>query len=260
MEDNIMNNIYYDMIFKRKSFHIFKEIIPFTKQELSEIEFQIAHLTPLSNEIDVAFRIVPIEETSCKRGEYCILIYSEQKDCFLQNAGYMGEQLDLWLASKNVGVCWYGLAKPNELQYQGLDFIIMLAIGKTHEKYFRKDYTKCKRRPIGDIWDGQGSQNIIDVVKYAPSACNSQPWFIKCIENEIQIYRTRGKKGLMPLDKMPAINRLDIGIMLLFLDVYFKHNNIEVLRELFSDYPYNNEKALAEDEKIINANYILTKV
>ena len=59
---------------------------------------------------------------------------------------------------------------------------------------------------------------------------------------------------------MPVINRLDIGIMLLFLDVYFQHNNIEVLRELFSDYPYNNEKALAEDEKIINVNYILTKV
>ena len=250
-----MNEIYYEMVFKRKSFHMFRKIFSLSANELQEIESQFTKLIPLENNINVAFRIVPKEETNSKRGEYCILIYSELKGAFLQNIGYMGEQLDLWLASKNIGVCWYALAKPNEMKYKELDFIIMLAIGKTEEKYFRKDYTKCSRRPINDIWNGRGDKSIIDVIRYAPSACNSQPWFIESEEEQLNIYRTRGKKGVMPLDKMPPVNRIDIGIMLLFLDVYFAHNNTDISREICPDYPYNNEKAMAEDVKILNATY-----
>ena len=95
-----MNEIYYEMIFKRKSFHMFREIFSLSANELQEIEAQFTKLIPLENNINVAFRIVPKEETNSKRGEYCILIYSELKGAFLQNIGYMGEQLDLWLASK----------------------------------------------------------------------------------------------------------------------------------------------------------------
>ncbi len=251
-----MNDVYYDMIFKRKSFHLFRDITPLSKNELDEIECQIAKLVPLCEDIKVSFKIVPKEQTSCKRGEYCILIYSEQKDNFLQNAGYLGQQLDLWLASKDIGVCWYGLAKPNELEFEGLDFIIMLAIAKTQSKYFRKDYTKCTRRPLKDICDGQESaENIMSIVKYAPSACNSQPWFLSYKNNQYNLYRTRGKKGLIPLDKMPAINRVDIGIITLFLDVYFDKNSISVSKKVHSDYPIAHEKALNAEDKILNVTF-----
>ncbi len=254
-----MNNINYEMIFKRKSFHVFKEVIPFTPQDLEEIEQQLQQLMPLSKDIHTEFRLVPKEETTSTRGEYCILIYSETKEGFLQNTGYMGEQLDLWLASKDIGVCWYGLAKPKENQYNGLDFIIMLAIGKTNKQYFRKDYTKCSRRENSDIWNGQGSPDLINVVKYAPSACNSQPWYLEYKENKVILYRTRGKKGMMPLDKMTVINRLDLGIMILLLDLYFIHNKIHVIRELCIDHPIGNELALATDELIMNAIYTISE-
>lgn len=247
-----MNDIYYNMIFKRKSFHVFKDIIPFTKEDINQIEHQINRLTPLSNEIEVAFRIVPKQETTCKRGEYCILIYSEIKEYYLQNVGYLGEQLDLWLASKDIGMCWYGIGNTNEQKHNGLDFIIMLAIAKTEEKNFRKDYTKSKRKPLNEIWFGQQNQEIANAIRYTPSACNTQPWYIECNLNQLVLYRITGKRGIMPQNKVSYYNRIDIGIMMLFLDVCLNHKNYTFSRQLFVDFKQ-------EKNKTINAKYLISK-
>ena len=98
-----MNDIFYEMIFKRKSFHIFRNVgnESIREDELNDIQNAYSDFTPLNPEIKTAIRIVPEEETNCKRGgEYCILIYSEKKDGYLQNIGYLGEQLDLYLVSR----------------------------------------------------------------------------------------------------------------------------------------------------------------
>ena len=39
------------------------------------------------------------------------MFYSENKDNYLTN-GYLGEILDLYLVSQNIGTLWYGLGKP----------------------------------------------------------------------------------------------------------------------------------------------------
>lgn len=250
-----MIDVYYDMIFKRKSFHMFREVTPLSSEELEEIQKEIEKVVPLHKDIKTHIKLVHKDKTSCKRGEYCILIYSEQKDGFLQNAGYIGEQLDLYLASKDIGVCWYGLAKPHEMKHEELDFLIMLAIGKTNPKHFRKDYRKCARRPLEDISNLECDKEILEVVRYAPSACNSQPWFIEMKDNTLNLYRTRGKKSIVPADKMSVINRVDIGIITLFLDVYFTKHNIAFSKEIHEDYVYEGEVALDKEERILNAVY-----
>ena len=254
-----MHDIDYDMIFKRKSFHVFREVIPMTQQELDEIEGKLSTLLPLVEDIKVAIRLVPKEQTTCKRGEYCVLIYSEHKEMFLQNVGYMGEQLDLWLAARNIGVCWYGLARPHEMSHQGLDFVMMLAIGKTNEKYFRKDYKKASRRPLDQIWNGERHEALAIIVRYAPSACNSQPWYLECSEKQITLHRILGKKSLIPQSKMTLINRVDMGIMLCFLEVCLGHHQFDFSRELFPDEPYETEKALANDAKVRTATYSISE-
>lgn len=72
-----MNKIYYEMIFKRKSFHRFTGVNVLSEDEIIEINDHIHKLNPLVNNIQIEFRIVPRDQTICKRGEYCILIYSE---------------------------------------------------------------------------------------------------------------------------------------------------------------------------------------
>lgn len=246
-----MNDIYYDMIFKRKSFHIFKEVLPLTSYDLQLIEAQMKQLEPLYKDIKFAFRIVPKSQTTCKRGDYCILIYSEVKENYLQNIGYLGEQLDLWLASKNIGVCWYGVGNPIEPSYNGLDFIIMLAIAKTDEKNFRIDYKKSKRKPLDDIWIGKQYDTISNVIRFAPSACNTQPWLIEYQENQLLLYRVKGKRGIMPQDKVTYYNRIDIGIMILFIDLCLAHECCSFRRELLTDFTL-------EEDKVLNARYLFS--
>ena len=76
-----MNKELYDMIFKRKSFHLFRNIgnEHITEEELKDIEEEFYKLKPLVDDIEVKIKIVK-DKTTCKRGqEYCILFYSERK-------------------------------------------------------------------------------------------------------------------------------------------------------------------------------------
>ena len=103
-----MNNNLYDMIFKRKSFHLFRNIgnEHITDAELQDIEEQFYKFEPLVEGINVKIKIVK-DSTNCKRGqEYCILLYSENKDNYLQNIGFAMEELILELTCLGVGTSW----------------------------------------------------------------------------------------------------------------------------------------------------------
>ena len=78
-----MNKIFYEMIFRRKSFHLFRNVgnEKISKDELNDIQSAYSDFTPLNPGIKTAIRIVPEKQTNCKRGgEYCVLLYSEKKD------------------------------------------------------------------------------------------------------------------------------------------------------------------------------------
>ena len=244
----------YSMIFKRKSFHIFRDIGSIDSHELQSIEEVYKTFTPLVSDIKTAIKIVPAEETTCKRGqEYCILLYSEKKENYLQNIGYIGEQLDLYLASLGIGALWFGIGKPDEPTYNGLDFVIMIAIAKMPKDKFRKDMFKSKRKTLQEIWDGEYYQDIGNIVRFTPSACNTQPWKVSAEEKSLTIYRYKkpGKRGIMPADKVAHYNRIDIGIFLCFLDLCLMENRIGFERELFTD----NTKD--DCEEVLTAKYTL---
>ena len=227
----------YEMIFKRKSFHLFRNIGKehISKEELDEIEHYFSKLKPLVKDIKVKIKI--IKKESILRGqEYCILFYSEKKDNYLQNIGYMGEQLDLYLVSKNIGTLWFGIGKPDEKELDGLDYVIMIAIAKVDsEDKFRKDMFKSKRKEISEIWSGDNYLDIANIVRFSPSACNTQPWKVIASKDEIKVYRYRknGKRGIMPKDKVIYYNQIDIGIFLCFMDLCLDKENIKYNRELY---------------------------
>ena len=197
-----MNNIFYEMIFKRKSFHVFRNVgdESISEDELNDIQNAYKEFIPLNPEIRTAVRIVSEDQTTCKRGgEYCILLYSEKKDGYLQNIGYLGEQLDLYLVSRNIGTLWFGIGKAEE-SFNSMEFIIMFSIRKIcNDSKFRKDMFKSKRKSIEEIWEGEQIPGVSDIVRFAPSACNTQPWFVKN-NGELSVYRYRkpGKRGIMP--------------------------------------------------------------
>ena len=68
-----MNEMEYQMIFKRKSFHLFKDTGHLSDMELVQIEDAFRSCRTLVPEIKVDMMIVPADQTSCKRGqEYCM--------------------------------------------------------------------------------------------------------------------------------------------------------------------------------------------
>ena len=250
-----MDNNLYKMIFKRKSFHLFRNIgnEHISEDELKDIEEQITKLKPLVEDIKVKIKIVR-EGATCKRGqEYCILFYSEKKDNYLQNIGYLGEQLDLYLVSKNIGTLWFGIGKVEEKQIDGLDFVIMIAIAKVDSPdKFRKDMFKSKRKELKEIWLGDNYLDIANIVRFAPSACNTQPWIVDSSEKELRVYRYRkeGKRGIMPKDKVIYYNQIDIGIFLCFLDLCLDKNGIEYNKDLYVEENHEKEKNLIAIYKI----------
>lgn len=228
---------YYDQIFKRKSFHLFKDPGIISKEEIEEIEKYFSDVVSLYSNIKISIRIVPESETTCKRGaEYCILFYSEKKGEYLRNIGYMGEQIDLFLTSMNIGALWFGIGKPEQMSIDGLDFVIMIAISKMPEDKFRKDMFKAKRKPLDEIWNGEVPE-YANIIRFAPSACNTQPWKIEHTDNQLNIFRYRmpGKRGIMPADKVVYYNRIDIGIFLFFLETCLGHEGIVFERELLDE-------------------------
>lgn len=244
-----MDNNLYDMIFKRKSFHLFRNIgnEKISGEELKDIENYFNTIKPLDQNIKTKIRIVK-EGASCHRGqEYCILFYSEKKDNYLQNIGYIGEQLDLYLVSKNIGTLWFGIGKVDEKQYEGLDFVIMIAISKVDkEEKFRKDMYKSKRKELDKIWNGEYYKNIANIVRFTPSACNTQPWKVDAKEKELSVYRYRkeGKRGIMPKDRVIYYNQIDIGIFLCFIELCLEHNGLTYKRELFIEEDHEQENNL----------------
>ncbi|MGN0130899.1 MAG: nitroreductase family protein [Lachnospiraceae bacterium] len=243
------------MIFKRKSFHLFKNTLPITPVELKDIEEAYQTFTPLVSNIKTALKIVSANDTTCKRGEeYCILLYSETKENYLQNIGYIGEQLDLYLASLNIGALWYGIGKIEETQYRGLDFVIMIAVSKMPRDKFRKDIFKSRRKPPEEVWNKAYHQDIGNIARFAPSACNTQPWKVDADKNELTVYRYKkpGKRGIMPADRVTYYNRIDIGIFLLFLELCLLHNGIGYERTLYVDQDDDTS------EEVLTAKYLLS--
>ena len=244
-----MNNDLYNMIFKRKSFHLFRNIgnEHITDIELDEIKNEFNNFVPLVEDIRVKMKIVKNLQNYDRGQEYSILFYSEKKDNYLQNIGYIGEQLDLYLVSKNIGTLWFGIGRPNELQLDGLDFVIMFMIAKVDSSdKFRKNMYKSKRKELGEIWNGNYYLDIGNIVRFAPSSCNTQPWVVDSGKNELNVYRYRkeGKRGIMPSDMVNYYNQIDIGIFLCFIELCLNKNNFKYVRTLYVEENVNDERNL----------------
>lgn len=113
----------------------------------------------------------------------------------------------------------------------------MIAIHKVNEQsLYRKDMFKAKRKPLNEVWAGD-ELGIADIARFAPSACNSQPWYVENTDGRLTVnrYRKPGKRGIMPAAAVTYYNRIDIGIYLCILEICMNKKGIGFTRELFTD-------------------------
>ena len=129
----------------------------------------------------------------------------------------------------------------------------MICIAKVSELDFRTDLKSFKRKPLDKTWEGELLPISKDVI-LAPSAVNSQPWYIKNSEESLLIYRNTScaKFGIIPLKIMQYYNQIDLGIYLLFIEICLTNYNFIFTRNLQKDN--DNKKGL-----ILIAKYMYRK-
>lgn len=226
----------YDMIFKRKSVRDYDENLTLSENELREIKAESQKLIPLCPDIKVRFDIVPGSATTATRGQYCFMMFSEQKDKYLENAGFMLEQLDLYFAEKNIGACWYGLAKPKDADAgNGLSYVIMFSIGKCRPEDFRTSAGQFTRKSTDEIWQGSFNAEVTEAVRLSPSACNSQPWRIFSDGKTISVFRKTNLITKLSVTRMEYFNSIDMGICFCNLETALIHVGIGFERTLCNE-------------------------
>ena len=237
-------------VYKRKSVRKYSEV-KLSLEELATVEEYLRQAKPLCPNISVEFEIVPCEETNCKfNAEYCLIVYSEDKNLWLANVGYLLEQWDLYLATLNIGVCWYGMGKVEEAERNGLKYAIMLAFGKCDEADFRKNKDEFNRKKIKGLV-GLANGKIEEIARLAPSAVNSQPWKVELDKNTLKVYREKGKTPVLSNVLFKHWNKVDIGIFLAFLEIALESEGYSFERELHPD---------TDDKKcVLTATYELSK-
>jgi len=166
-------------------------------------------LKPLYPQIKVRMDIVSRDKVKCIcpwTTPQLITIYSEESDGYLENIGFLFQQMDLYLQTLGLGVCWLGMGRMNPkttTQVEGMKFVIMLAFGYPKGDQLRHDLKSFKRKPMEQITDKADPR--LEPARLAPSAVNSQPWFFTHEGDTIHVHCS--KKG-SPLDAGIALAHL----------------------------------------------------
>lgn len=208
-----------DMIGRRKSVRSYTNE-PVDEETLREIEAFIAEIKPLEPDIRVAWEIVPASRVKCIlpwKAPQLVAIYAEDKEGALENAGFLFQQLDLYLQGRGLGACWLGMGRPDQqlVAKDGLPFCMLLAFGYPKGETLRENANEFKRKALADIADEPDKR--LEPARLAPSSVNSQPWYFTHEEGVIHVWRVK-PSGLMRR-AMERMNRIDMGIALAHLSV-----------------------------------------
>lgn len=221
----MMNETLYSMIHKRRSFRQFRNE-KLSREKCMEV------ISGYNGEIGT-FKLVDRSQTSCPIGDVCLLYYGDRDNPMdLLQAGYRLEKLELYLQANSIGACWYGFGRTKERNYEGKDFLIMLTLGYLEEDKLRKSDDEFKRNSIDEICDGDFDKRVLEDVRLAPSACNSQPWKIVSEGSRIDVYRTEGNKSIMVGRFKEYFNTIDIGIFLAFLEISLAHHGYRFEKDI----------------------------
>ncbi|WMJ87385.1 nitroreductase family protein [Anaerocolumna sp. MB42-C2] len=154
------------------------------------------------------------------RAPHYLTLYSENVSGYQMNAGYLLQQISLYLTAKGIGSCYLGMLKPKKVKQDGskLEYVITLAFGKAENEVYRSS-DKAKRLPMDDIaiFKSEVNRNIktmIQAARLSPSSMNSQPWRLVVYDNRIHIFC---KKNMFLNGVLNEIKLIDIGICLAHL-------------------------------------------
>lgn len=210
-----------EVIYRRKSTRSYTGE-PVDQATLQKIMEFAAGAKTLHPDVSVRGELVEGKQVKCIlpwTTPQMIAIFSEDSERGLVNAGFLFQQVDLYLQSLGLGSCWLGMGKLDKKAAAELDrgndqkFAILLAFGHPKGEALREpgDFKRKTLEEIADVTDER-----LEPARLAPSAVNSQPWYFVHEGETIHVYCAlfgRRKKRVWPM------NRIDMGIALAHLYV-----------------------------------------
>lgn len=207
------------MIERRRSVRKYRSnaVDPATIQKIADF---CSAAQPLYPDIRIQSHIVTREQVRFYlpwKTPQLIAVFSENKPGYLENAGFIYQQVDLYLQSLGLGSCWLGLGKLRDMGIAAndMEFVILMAFGYPDGSDLRSYPQDFQRRPPSDIADSLDER--LEPARLAPSSTNSQPWYFVHDGDIIHAYRSEA--GLLRHRMLGNMNRIDMGIALAHLYV-----------------------------------------
>lgn len=180
---------------------------------------------------------------------YYLVISNDGRKKELIDTGFFGEKIILDLTKKKLGTCWIGKIGKKEDLAKNLGLsnppVALIAFGEPQEKVYRsKEPSRKNLKKL--ILEGNPSESykkILELVRYAPSAVNQQPWRFIVKENQIDFYLTNKgifKKLLTRISNLKKLNYIDMGIALRHAELGIKEQEKEP--EFFEQNVTNSRK------------------
>jgi len=246
-KETMENTNLYETIFKRKSIRQY-DLTPLDGHTLAEVMAHTSALKPLYDGIKI--EMIPLSQKDVKglflaKAPHYLAVFSESKDGYLTNAGFMLQQMDLFFSSNGFGSCWQGVAKPTKemLNRSKLEFVILLAFGKPKERLHRESVSEFKRKPLGEITDVKGADELLEPARLSPSAVNRQQWFFTGNAGALHAYRV--KSSILTAFMLEKVDKISIGIAICHVWIAAKHFGKEV--EFISDKEAQNNPPPGHD-------------
>jgi nitroreductase len=241
------NKKLYETIFKRKSIREY-DLTPLDVHSLAEIMAHTSALKPLFDGIKIEMKLLSqpdVKGLFLAKAPHYLAVFSEPKDGYLANVGFILQQMDLFFSANGIGSCWQGMPKPTKeiLNSSKLEFVILLAFGKPKETLHRGSVSEFKRKPIGEITDIKGADELLEPARLAPSAMNKQLWFFTGDASTIHAYRA--KSSFLTAFMFDKTSKISMGIAICHVWVTAKHFGKQV--EFIDDQEARNKPPAGHD-------------
>jgi len=210
--------ILYAIIFKRKSIRNY-DPEPLDETTLAEITRHISELIALYPEIKTEIQVVSPE---CVRGfirvnaPHYLVAFSEVRDGYRENIGFLLQQMDLFFSASGIGSCWQAWLKPTRdfRKNKDLEFVIVMAFGRPKETLHRGSLVEFKRKKPDRITSNPELHALLEPARLAPCG-GSEPWYFTGDTSLIHAYCIR--PVFLTGKHVERMNHINMGIALCHL-------------------------------------------
>lgn len=207
----------FDSISRRKSCRKYIPE-PLSAKQLEEIQAVLDTCEPLFPDASLNYRFAT--ETAGMfhvKAPHYLVVSGQGKEGEQENAGFIGQQLMLWLNAHELGGVWLGASKDATAHRKSSD-IIVIAFGKPEGPPHR-ELSDFKRKHISEITNVPDDE-CIKAVQLAPSGMNIQPWYFEKTDDRLLVYRQLLKP---PMSLAYKLTKVDMGIALRHYAVACRH-------------------------------------